>query len=187
MAEGTRDRILDALEEILLADGAQAITLEAVAARAEVSKGGLLYHFPAKEQLLLGAVERLGARVDEQLQRAIAEGVSIARWYLEPADTSTDTDVALARSLMAVMRGADGAYSGVQNAFVRIMHAYDDHLVAELGDPVKAEIVRLMGDGVYLGQIVGMPPPDPALHRQAVERLLGDEVSSGETSGSSSP
>ncbi|GGA71855.1 TetR family transcriptional regulator [Pseudoclavibacter endophyticus] len=187
MAEGTRDRILDALEALLLEDGAPGITLEAVAARAEVSKGGLLYHFPGKEQLLVGAVERLGERVAAQLDTAIANGESIARWYLEPADTESDTDVAMTRSILAVMRSADGAYDEVQRHLVRIMRRYDAHLVAELGDPVKAEIVRLMGDGVYLGQIIGMPAPDPELHRQAIERLLGGDASSGETPGSSSP
>lgn len=173
MAAGTRDRILDALEVLLLEGGTQGITLEAVAARAGVSKGGLLYHFPGKEQLLVGAVDRLGERVDEQLQRVIAEGASIAQWYLEPVDEARDSDVAIARSILAVMRSADGQYEAVQQRFARIMHAYDAQLLEELRDPVLAEIVRLTGDGIYLGQILGLTPPDPALHRQLVERLLG--------------
>lgn len=172
MASDTRDRILDALEELLLEGGAHGITLEAVAARAAVSKGGLLYHFPGKEQLLVGAVDRLGERVDAQLRRAIASGASIARWYLEPADEAVETDVAVARSILAVMRSADGAYEEVQRSLIRIMRSYDQHLVDELGDPVLAEIVRLTGDGVYLGQILGLPLPEPALHRALIERLL---------------
>lgn len=176
MAEGTRDRILDALEELLIEGGAPNITLEAVAARAGVSKGGLLYHFPGKEPLLVGAVERLGERVDAQLQRAIAEGTSIAQWYLEPADESRDTDVAVTRSILAAMRSADGAYGEVQQGLVRIMRVYDEHLVNELGDPVLAEIVRLTGDGVYLNQILGFPLPDPVLHRGVIERLLAQRA-----------
>lgn len=176
MAAGTRDRILDALEALLLEGGAQGITLEAVAARAGVSKGGLLYHFPGKEQLLVGAVDRLGERVEAQLQQALASGESIAKWYLEPVDETRDTDVATARSILAVMRSADGAYDEVQRSLVRVMRAYDEHLIAELGDPVLAEIVRLAGDGIYLGQILGLPLPEPELHERMVARLLGSDA-----------
>lgn len=173
MAAGTRDRILDALETLLLADGTPGITLEAVAAEAGISKGGLLYHFPGKEPLLVGAVERLGERVEEQLESAQAAGTSIAEWYLTPASEDPDSDVHVARSIIAALRSADGQYERVQTELNRIMRAYDERLVAELGDPVLAEIVRLAGDGIYLGQIVGLDAPDPDLNRRVIERLLG--------------
>jgi AcrR family transcriptional regulator len=54
-----RDHILDAAEAELLERGAWRLTLDAVAKRAEVSKGGLLYHFPSKDDLLRGMVTRL--------------------------------------------------------------------------------------------------------------------------------
>ena len=40
-----RARLLDAAVAVVRRDGAQALTLDAVAAEAGVSKGGLLYHF----------------------------------------------------------------------------------------------------------------------------------------------
>ena len=40
-----RDRVLDAYETLLIESGPGATTLDAVAAAADVSKGGLLYHF----------------------------------------------------------------------------------------------------------------------------------------------
>lgn len=172
MAAGTRDRILDALETLLLSDGTPGITLESVAAQAGVSKGGLLYHFPGKEPLLVAAVERLGQKVEEQFERALAEGTSIAEWYLTPASEDPESDVHVARSIIAAMRSADGQYERVRTELNRIMRAYDERLVAELGDPVLAEIVRLVGDGVYLGQIIGLDAPDPELNRQVIERLL---------------
>jgi AcrR family transcriptional regulator len=54
----TRDRILDAALAVIGEAGACRMTLDAVAARAEVSKGGLLYHFPDKEALLRGLLDR---------------------------------------------------------------------------------------------------------------------------------
>ena len=44
-ATDTRRRLLDAATAVVRRDGARALTLDAVAAEAGVSKGGLLYHF----------------------------------------------------------------------------------------------------------------------------------------------
>jgi len=44
-----RDRVLDAYETLLIESGPAATTLDAVAAAARVSKGGLLYHFASKD------------------------------------------------------------------------------------------------------------------------------------------
>jgi AcrR family transcriptional regulator len=50
--------LLDAAEVIVTEQGAAHLTLDAVAERAGVSKGGLLYHFPSKEALLEGLMAR---------------------------------------------------------------------------------------------------------------------------------
>jgi AcrR family transcriptional regulator len=55
----SRHRILDAAAEIVAAIGAGKLTLDAVAQKAGLSKGGLLYHFPSKDALLAGMIERM--------------------------------------------------------------------------------------------------------------------------------
>lgn len=60
-----KDTILDAAEAIVLESGASHMTLDAVAERAAVSKGGLMYHFPSKEALLEAMISRLIHRFDE--------------------------------------------------------------------------------------------------------------------------
>ena len=52
-----RARILDAALSVSDRVGAAHLTLDAVAAEAGVSKGGLLYHFASKDLLLKGVVE----------------------------------------------------------------------------------------------------------------------------------
>ena len=66
-----RDLMLDAAEVLLTEQGAWRLTLDSVAERAQVSKGGLLYHFPTKDALLQALVDRLmekgkGALLDEE-------------------------------------------------------------------------------------------------------------------------
>jgi AcrR family transcriptional regulator len=53
----TKERILEAATNVVARDGSNKLTLEAVAAEAGVSKGGLLYHFPSKRALLEGMLE----------------------------------------------------------------------------------------------------------------------------------
>ncbi|MGA9871853.1 MAG: TetR/AcrR family transcriptional regulator [Rhodococcus sp. (in: high G+C Gram-positive bacteria)] len=173
MSSDTRNRILDALEDMLLDQGPTKVTLENVAAKAAVSKGGLLYHFKTKEAMIAAMVRRLGDRSDEQRARAAEGGTTVAQWYLQPPSTISDKETALYRSTLAVLRSVDGNSDEIQNAVTEVMRLWDEGLRAEIPDPVSAEIVRLVGDGIYLGALLDLPPVDPDLHRQVVARLLG--------------
>jgi len=70
----TRQRLLDAAEAIARSDGPGAMSLDAVAAAAGVSKGGLLYHFPSKSKLLEAMVDGFLSRFDNVLQDAERSG-----------------------------------------------------------------------------------------------------------------
>ena len=57
-ASGTvREQLLDAYVAILIDEGERAATVQAVAQRGGVSKGGLLYHFGSKAALEAGLIE----------------------------------------------------------------------------------------------------------------------------------
>jgi TetR/AcrR family transcriptional regulator, transcriptional repressor for nem operon len=53
-----RDQLLDAAQRLLLERGYEAAALDDVCATAQVTKGGLFYHFESKEQLASAAIER---------------------------------------------------------------------------------------------------------------------------------
>lgn len=67
-----RTRILDAAEAIVRRSGVAALTLEAAAREASVSKGGLLYHFASKEALLIGLLNRLAEFVAADFEAGVA-------------------------------------------------------------------------------------------------------------------
>ena len=58
-SEQTRARIRVAAAKVIERDGAGHLTLEKVAAEADLSKGGLLYHYPSKDALLRGLLNHL--------------------------------------------------------------------------------------------------------------------------------
>ena len=84
--ENARERIIAAAIAVAEELGAGRLSLEAIARRAGVSKGGLLYHFPKKDALMRALVEHHLAGV-EAATRA-AEGDcrrpnAVARAFLE--------------------------------------------------------------------------------------------------------
>lgn len=75
-----RDDILDAAADLVRERGSGHLTLDAVSAKAKVSKGGLLYHFKTKEALLQAMVSRLEETLTRARERELAKlGNSPAR------------------------------------------------------------------------------------------------------------
>jgi AcrR family transcriptional regulator len=70
----SRKRILEAAEALAREQGPGNISLDAVAARAGLSKGGLLYNFPTKAKLLEALVEMHIERAETALAQSIDAG-----------------------------------------------------------------------------------------------------------------
>ena len=69
ISSGTRERLLEAAEWLTLRDGVAKMTLDAVSREAGVSKGGLLYHFPTKDALIGGMIERFIERFEGDIEK----------------------------------------------------------------------------------------------------------------------
>src|ERR1043165_1799874 len=159
-ASTTRDRLLDAAATVVHRDGAQALTLDAVAKEAEVSKGGLLYHFKSKNDLVSAMVERWMA----EFEREIAEAdPRFTRGYVKasaPAGNELGMLAALIAdpSLLVAVRPRHGIWQ--------------DRVEREGRDPVDATVARLAADGLWLAELLGMGPPTGELRERVLQRLL---------------
>lgn len=141
-----RDSLLSAYQALLLAEGHRATTLEAVAAGAGVSKGGLLYHFRSKEALAEALVERLDELVgeDREAMRSAEDGPS--RYYVR---TSVWTDSPLDRTLVAVAQLAQESHDGARAAMARARDGWLELIDEEVGHLPTARAILLIGDGLY--------------------------------------
>lgn len=156
-----RDRVLDAYETLLIEHGPGSATLDAVAAAAEVSKGGLLYHFASKDALVTGLLGRLRERsaADADAIRTAPDGA--VAYYIRTSAPGGGVPGGVTRTYLAVLRIADGSDTGqaVRKA-LEVVHAEEySALQAELADPVLAWIAQLVGDGLYLRTLTGTPLP----------------------------
>lgn len=163
----TRTEILRALREVLTESGPTGATFEAVAARAGVSKGGLLYHFGTKEALyegLLGRLRELSAA--EVAAAGTHPGGPVAAYLAGSVEIEDEfTPVLIACLGLLGTPGVD-----VEGAIGDALGAWTAPLRDAVGDPVRARLIQLVGDGLYLRALSGMPGDE--VNRAVVDLLI---------------
>ena len=153
-----RERVLDAFETILIDDGERAATLDAVARRAEVSKGGLLYHFGSKEELEAGMIDRLlGLHADDLQVMATAPEGPVA-YYIR---TSVMEDDGLDRALIATSRLAQGGSAAAAAALRTVRREWEEAIRPHVRDEMSLHLVMLVSDGLYFNNSLGVNGDEP--------------------------
>ncbi len=170
-ASPTRERILDAFEDLLIESGERSTTLDTVAAAARVSKGGLLYHFGSKDALVDGELARLVrlAAEDAENIRSAPEG-SID--YL--IRTSVNAGDPFDRAFIAAARLAQGRHPRANQALADIRRQWLTVIEETVGDPDTAQAILLMSDGLYYNSALAGPGPAPPKKAAAesIDRLI---------------
>jgi AcrR family transcriptional regulator len=168
-----RDGILDAAQRVAARDGAGHVTLDAVAREAGVSKGGVLYHFPGKDALISGMLERLIAEFEAEIARLRAE-------YAGGPNPSLRAMIAACGGMCDIERPVAMAIlaAGAQNpdllAPLRAsMAEHMESLEAECPDPDRALLLCAAADGIMFHHILGISPYDAA-KKQALLARLGE-------------
>ena len=154
-----RERVLDAYQSILIADGERAATLDAVARRAGVSKGGLLYHFASKDELIGGLVARLSALTDDDLDRMAAAADGPIAYYVR---TSVMEDDALDRTLIAMTRLAQSGSADAAGALHAVRTRWAAAIRPHVRDETALDLIMLLSDGLYFNNSLGEPHLDQA-------------------------
>ncbi len=168
-ATDTRRRLLDAATAVVRRDGARALTLDAVAAEAGVSKGGLLYHFKTKRELLEGMLDGWLEEFDAEIEAA-REGRPFAHGYVKASDMSAwaAAERATEFGLLAAMVEEPGTLERVRARYA----AWQEQLIKEAADPVDATVARLAADGLWLNDLLGLAPPAGELRERVMARML---------------
>ncbi|HAW09380.1 MAG TPA: TetR family transcriptional regulator [Bacteroidetes bacterium] len=149
----TRENILNAANNIILENRLEGFTLDAVAKKANVSKGGLLYHFPSKNALIEGLIDSLFLQFKNNMNERLNtnKDISAKDWMkafiterFENVHIDPDYTIGLlATSTMNkdLLLPVIQQYSQWQNQFEKT------------DDPVLATIIRLVTDGLILTEV----------------------------------
>ncbi len=179
-AGGTKRRIVDAAEEVVLRDGVARLTLDAAAAEAGLSKGGVLYHFPTRDALVAAMVDRIIEEFDRDIEENMGDGAGPGRFTrayiratMTPSSTGPDREDRLGAALIAAAAAEPTLLQPLQAAADRWQSRLEDDGL----DPTVATVLRLACDGLWLCDLFGLAPPSAALRSGVeleLERLASD-------------
>lgn len=140
-----QEAILDAFEGLLVDVGERAATLDAVAKRAGISKGGLLHHFPNKEALVTATLKRLDRLAVEDLNLMAMAPEGAAAYFIK---ASLWSDTPLDRCFVATTRLAEVTHHEARRHFASIQQRWWELIAKDVGECV-ATAVLYMGNGLY--------------------------------------
>ncbi|MDX2163441.1 MAG: TetR family transcriptional regulator [bacterium] len=143
----TRGRLIDAALSIL-EGGVQHLTLDAVAKKAAVSKGGLLHHFPSKEALIEAVIRHLlglfNACVQQQYD-SDPDPNPRGRWLRAYARASfTDFDIPM--QALATLVPFVHEHPPLNDAITQDAAVWSERLENDGVSPVRAAIIRMACD-----------------------------------------
>lgn len=162
-----RDRILDHTRRLTL-DLGVIPSLNAVAAASGVSKGGLMHHFPTRAALVDGLARRALDEIDRAMATAAAEGRAAAAWL--SLSVPAGDDLELFRAMAVAHRALEHPGGGVLAESAAAVERWERLIADEVGDPVRARVVRLVGDGLAGNALAGLD--DPAMREGGLAALI---------------
>src|SRR5262245_62142591 len=155
--EETRAKLIQAAITIVVEQGAAHLTLNAVAHTAQVSKGGLLHHFPTKEALLYGIDDLATQMWSSRLKHALAqegEGQP-GRWsraYIRACLDRMPTENHVVQALTRIV----GVYPDLIERWRAIYVQAGAHLTDDGLPEGRALTIQVACDGLWLSEMVGL-------------------------------
>src|SRR5918993_4339705 len=138
------DDVLDAMQELTAATGRLPSILE-VAKAVGLTKQGVLHHFPTRAALDAAVTRRALSRVDAAMRAAAADGSPTEAYLRLSSPESGDRVVVLV--LMAGLRRSES--EALANEIEQAVARWQAMIADEVADPIRAEVVRLVGDGLF--------------------------------------
>jgi AcrR family transcriptional regulator len=171
LAAQTRQRLLDAAQHVTRGQGAAALTLDAVAREAGVSKGGLLHHFPNKEALIESLLGQLFSAFEARVQEyAAQEAPRDGRWlraYIRATFAPDAPPIDVWIALLPL----------IQDARLLALIRQDTEQWRErlLNDGVprgRAMVIWQAADAFWIDQVFRLNPPDADAQAEMMAELL---------------
>ncbi|MBC8078055.1 MAG: TetR/AcrR family transcriptional regulator, partial [Chloroflexales bacterium] len=153
----TRDAILDAAERLIAREGVPHLTIGRVAEEAQVSRGGLFYHFPSKEALVQSLLERMVVGWQQALEAMMAQDPepfgrltrAYARLVLLQAEDATEQSSAVVGALIAGLAFDPQLLDPLHQQ----LRVWQEQSEAEL-DPAVAAVVRLTTHALWTNSLL---------------------------------
>jgi AcrR family transcriptional regulator len=166
--------LLAAANKVVVRQGVDALTLDAVAIEAGVSKGGLLHHFPNKEALIVGMVQQALDKFVEALNHELAKDPAPdtqghwVRAYVRASALDDQENYELHFNLLAANFTKPELLKPMRD-FWQECHT---KIISSGLPPEVATVIRLAMDGLWLTHLHNFAPLQDPLRSQVIETVL---------------
>lgn len=169
--ESKRTFLLRAANAIVKRDGAENLTLDALARETALSKGGVLYHFPTKEALLKAMLENWIEGFESSINKALeSTHPGGGAWLRAFIKASAYEESMLQSNALSLLAAIANDYELL--ALVRERAEVWQKQVASDFDPALATLLRLAADGLFWAELLSMAPPTGSLRTQVLDLML---------------
>ncbi len=168
----TRQKILETAVTIVDSNGAAHLTIDAVAAAAGLSKGGVLYHFPSKRALLEAMLSLLMETSAQRIQKRREESAAEEQPTIGPMIQAELEQQPKQRAMaLAILAAAAEDPSLLNPAKTYIADRFRE-AGSDTTDPQLAHVLLLAAEGLRFLDMLNLLPEDIANREQIFDRLL---------------
>ncbi len=171
-AKAKRHLILDTAKQIIIEHGVISLTLDSVAKKAGISKGGLLYHFPNKDSLIKGLAQYI---FDEfclnfytYAEQDADENGKWCRALIKASKVDLEQYGELHVGILATSLLEPEVANTISTGYTAILEKLEEDGI----DSETATIIRLSLDGIYYSQSLNVAPLEKEKKNEIIERLL---------------
>lgn len=171
MRPSSKTAILDAAVAVVEAHGITAVTFDSIAAASGITRGGILYHFRSRDELVGAIHEHVAEQWEQQLEAACGKTAAEA--------TPTERLVAYVRVCATSATRADlqllldSTHGEHRRAWSRVMERWVPQSTDEQADAVDARTIALLAaDGLWVSEAVGQAPIPRERRARIAERIV---------------
>jgi len=144
-----KEELLLMAAEIIQNEGIQALSMDYLAQKADITKGGVLYHFESKGNLLLKMNQMVIDNFDEKVekhQRGMTGNYQFTRAYALATLDYLNQDQQSFLPAVFIVSYADEDSLDLWQHF---SGQWNDSFLADMGDRAKIMKLRLLADGIW--------------------------------------
>jgi AcrR family transcriptional regulator len=161
-----KGQILEAALRVVEENGANHLTIDAVAAYANFSKGGVLYHFPSKKALLNGMVDHL-IQANEKRMEALDDNDHLLSAFLHKENQMSAAERRASLALLAAAAEDPELLTPAKDYMKRVV----DEISKNSQKPMEALTLFLAGEGIRFLDILEINPMSTKQTQGVVDQL----------------
>ncbi|WP_257350778.1 TetR/AcrR family transcriptional regulator [Pseudalkalibacillus decolorationis] len=167
-----RQHILKSATDFILENDFNALTLDSAAKQAGISKGGLLYHFPNKEALMIGLAqyifEEFTIAFEEHAKKDPIEKGKWCRALIEVSKWDLEHNAELNVGIIAASMLNPDLSESMSKSYQYMQNKVEQDSI----NPVTATIIRLAIDGLYYSELFHIAPLNDKLREKVIQQLI---------------